>query len=172
MAGAARGALHWRLCGLPSGCSGPGASHTPSSPLAAGSYTFRVRATDAAGNTDQSPATRAFTVTAAGGPPSIPTTVPTDGFSGFSRSGPVVAVLDQPMDKASVEAAFSLKRSVNGERVSGSFSWYGNALLFIPSAPLALHASTRPRSGRAPAISPASTLRRQRAGSSAPRHNR
>ena len=63
--------------------------------------------------------------------------MPTDGFSGFSRTGPVVAVFDQPMDKASVEAAFSLKRSVNGERVSGSFSWYGNALLFTPSAPLA-----------------------------------
>jgi hypothetical protein len=41
-------------------CSGPGASHTPASPLALGSYTFRVRAMDAAGN--QATATRAFTV--------------------------------------------------------------------------------------------------------------
>lgn len=43
-------------------CSGPGASHTPASPLADGSYTFRVRATDAQGNTDPSPATESFTV--------------------------------------------------------------------------------------------------------------
>ncbi len=42
-------------------CSGPGASHTPSA-LADGSYTFRVRATDGAANTDQTPATRSFTV--------------------------------------------------------------------------------------------------------------
>ena len=42
-------------------CSGPGATHTPASPLANGSYTFRVRAT-AAGNTDPTPATSNFTV--------------------------------------------------------------------------------------------------------------
>jgi Big-like domain-containing protein/lysyl oxidase len=41
-------------------CSGPGASHTPLSPLANGTYTFRVRATDAAGN--QATASRGFTV--------------------------------------------------------------------------------------------------------------
>jgi 6-phosphogluconolactonase (cycloisomerase 2 family) len=43
-------------------CSGPGASHTPASALADGTYTFRVRATDGQGNTDQSPATESFTV--------------------------------------------------------------------------------------------------------------
>ena len=42
-------------------CSGPGATHTPAA-LSDGSYTFRVRATDGAANTDQSPATRSFTV--------------------------------------------------------------------------------------------------------------
>jgi hypothetical protein len=44
-------------------CSGPGASHTPSTPLSAGSHSFSVRATDKAKNTDQTPATRTFTVT-------------------------------------------------------------------------------------------------------------
>jgi putative glycosyl hydrolase/Big-like domain-containing protein len=43
-------------------CSGPGASHTPSTPLSAGSHTFAVRATDQAKNTDPTPATRTFTV--------------------------------------------------------------------------------------------------------------
>ena len=45
-------------------CSGPGATHTPASPLADGAYTFRVRATDSDGtpNTDPSPATETFTV--------------------------------------------------------------------------------------------------------------
>ena len=43
-------------------CSGPGASHTPSSPLALGSHTFQVQAADRAQNTDLSPATRNFTI--------------------------------------------------------------------------------------------------------------
>lgn len=42
-------------------CSGPGATHTPA-PLADGSYTFRVRAIDAASNVDPTPATDAFVV--------------------------------------------------------------------------------------------------------------
>ena len=43
-------------------CSGPGASHTPSTPLPAGSHTFEVRATDKAKNTDATPSKRTFTV--------------------------------------------------------------------------------------------------------------
>ncbi len=43
-------------------CSGPGASHTPSSPLALGTHTFEVQATDRAQNTDLTPAIRPFDV--------------------------------------------------------------------------------------------------------------
>ncbi len=43
-------------------CSGPGDSHTASPQLADGAHTFEVRATDSAQNTDQTPATRSFTV--------------------------------------------------------------------------------------------------------------
>lgn len=43
-------------------CSGPGKAHTRAAALAAGSYTFRVRALDEAGNPDTTPATRAFSV--------------------------------------------------------------------------------------------------------------
>ena len=44
-------------------CSGPEASHTPALPLLPGLHTFEVRATDAALNTDPTPASRTFTVT-------------------------------------------------------------------------------------------------------------
>ncbi len=54
-------------------CSGPGATHTPTSALPDGTYTFRVSATDAAGNPG-TPATRSFTI-AAGTPPGAPTGV-------------------------------------------------------------------------------------------------
>ncbi|HMY24872.1 MAG TPA: hypothetical protein PLJ59_00925 [Solirubrobacterales bacterium] len=45
-----------------SACSGPGQTHTPAAPLAEGTFTFEVRATDPVGNTDQTPASRTFTV--------------------------------------------------------------------------------------------------------------
>jgi hypothetical protein len=45
-----------------SSCSGPGATHTPMSPLSDGGHTFRVQAIDQAGNGDPSPATRTVTV--------------------------------------------------------------------------------------------------------------
>ena len=37
------------------------------------------------------------------------------------------------MGKPATEAAFSLKRNSDGAPVSGSFGWYGNALIFQPS---------------------------------------
>ncbi len=56
-------------------CSGPGSSHTPPSPLGDGSYTFRLRATDAAGN--QGTATRSFSLDTAAPPgPDLTSTVP------------------------------------------------------------------------------------------------
>jgi hypothetical protein len=43
-------------------CSGPGASHTPSTPLSHGTHSFAVLATDRAKNTDPTPATSTFTL--------------------------------------------------------------------------------------------------------------
>jgi hypothetical protein len=43
-------------------CSGPGGSDTPAAPLADGSHSFEVRATDPAGNTDPTPAQASFAV--------------------------------------------------------------------------------------------------------------
>jgi hypothetical protein len=44
-------------------CSGPGATHTTAT-LADGQHTFRVRATDVAGNVDDTPVVRTFVVDA------------------------------------------------------------------------------------------------------------
>ncbi len=62
---------------------------------------------------------------------------PADGATGVARSSVTVASFNKAMDKPSAEAAFSLKRTSDGAAVSGSFSWYGNALIFTPSALLA-----------------------------------
>ena len=57
-------------------CSGPGDTDTPALPLADGTYTFRVRATDQAGNTG-APATQDFTVQTPPPPPPTTTTTAT-----------------------------------------------------------------------------------------------
>ena len=69
-------------------------------------------------------------------PPAITTVSPNDSATGVARTAPIVASFDQAMDKPSAQAAFSLKRSSNGAAVSGSFGWYGNALIFLPAKPL------------------------------------
>jgi hypothetical protein len=76
-------------------CAGPGDTDTPSSPLADGPYTFRVEATDAAGNS--AIATRTFQVDAT--PPSVSVDsgpsgltsdqTPTFTFSATDTAGPV-----------------------------------------------------------------------------------
>ena len=59
-------------------CSGPGASHT-TGVLADGPHTFEVRAIDAAGNVDASPAIRTFTVDATPPAPPLLTATTPDG---------------------------------------------------------------------------------------------
>ena len=68
--------------------------------------------------------------------PAITSMTPSDGECGVSRVAPISVLFDNPMDKPSVEAAFSLKRTSNGDPVSGSFSWFGNLLEFTPSTSL------------------------------------
>ena len=58
-------------------CSGPGATHTPSSPLGNGSHTFYVRAIDLSDNVDPLPASQTFTVSTESPPPPPPPPPPT-----------------------------------------------------------------------------------------------
>jgi Domain of unknown function (DUF1929)/Bacterial Ig-like domain len=110
---------------------------SPSAPLAsATNYTARVNATakDAAGTPLAAPKTWQFTTATQ---PVVSSVSPADGATGVSRSAVTYAVFDKAMDKASAEAAFSLRRTSDGAAVSGSLGWYGNALIFKPNADLA-----------------------------------
>jgi hypothetical protein len=88
-------------------CSGSG-SHSPSSPLAGGSYTFRVRATDAAGNSASD--TRSFTVDAPAPPPPPPPPPPTP-----DTTPPVVTITGGPKGKTKdTTPKFSFTSSESG----------------------------------------------------------
>ena len=53
---------------------------------------------------------------------------------------PISVTFNQPMDHASVEAAFSLRkdRDASGEKINGTFQWITNTLGFVPSRKLEL----------------------------------
>jgi hypothetical protein len=69
--------------------------------------------------------------------PQIASVVPAANATEVLPNVTVVVGFDSPMDKPSAEAAFSLKRTSGGTPVTGSFGWYGNALLFKPNGDLA-----------------------------------
>ena len=69
-------------------CSGPGNSHTAAPALGEGPHTFEVRARDQAGNTDQTPASRSFTVDT--GAPVAPSITDTDPDSPANDNNPEI----------------------------------------------------------------------------------
>ncbi len=109
----------------------------PASDLApATQYTATVStaAKDAAGHPLPAAKSWKFTTT---NRPIVNYLYPADGATGVSRASFVIPFFNKAMDKPSAEAAFTLKRTIGGATVPGTFGWYGNALIFVPSSPLA-----------------------------------
>ena len=68
--------------------------------------------------------------------PTIDAVAPADGTTGVSRNAGVSVSFSEPMDQAATANAFSLVRASDGTRVSGTFSWSDNTMIFRPAAPL------------------------------------
>lgn len=112
----------------------------PTSPLTPGAaYTASVTtaAKSAAGWRIAAGRSWQFTATTDGTAPSLLITSPAAGATGVARNAAVVAVFSELMDKPSTQGAFSLRRTSTGATVPGRFAWYGTALIFIPTNPLA-----------------------------------
>jgi hypothetical protein len=118
------------------GWYGPGVLiFKPNAVLAAGTqYTASVStaAKDLAGNPLPVAKTWRFTTT---NRPIISSVYPADGATGVSRSSVTYAIFNKAMDRASTEAAFTLKRTSDGAAVSGSFGWYGPGVLIFKPDP-------------------------------------
>ena len=114
------------------------ASSSPTPPWRPARSTRRASPTaakDLAGNPLAAAKTWQFTTS---NPPVIKSVSPADGASNVAPGALTIAFFNKDMDKASAQAAFSLKRTSDGAPVSGAFGWYGPAtLLFQPDADLA-----------------------------------
>ncbi len=83
--------------------------------------------------------------------PKVNSVTPAHNATGVPRDAVLVAGFSEAMNKSATQGAFVLRRTSTGAAVSGAFSWYGNALIFKPSAPLT------PGAGYTASISTAAT---------------
>jgi hypothetical protein len=121
------------------GWYGPGVLLFKPDPILAGGTQYTATVTNAAKDLAglQLPVTKTWRFTTTNRP-IIQSVHPADGATGVAGDSIIYAIFNKPMDKASTEAAFSLRRTSDGAAVSGSFGWYGpGVLLFKPDAGLA-----------------------------------
>ncbi len=112
----------------------------PDPPLAAATkYTAKIAAglTDVTGGVLADDHTWSFTTTS----PTVVMRAPTSNQ--VAPTSPITISFSQPMDAASVEAAFSLRTAEDNVAVAGRFDWQdgGRTLIFQPDQPLTYGAS-------------------------------
>lgn len=109
-------------------------------PALAGGQTYTVSID--AGLTDQTGGVleQAFSWQFTTLPPNIVSVTPADGQITVGTDSTVEVEFNQPMDRASVEAAFLLANTADNQPVTGAFSWdeKGRTLTFTPARRLAL----------------------------------
>jgi hypothetical protein len=66
----------------------------------------------------------------------VSSTTPANNAINVFPNKAVVATFDVAMNHAPTQSAFTLKRTSTGALVAGTFSWFGNALIFKPNADL------------------------------------
>lgn len=109
------------------------ATFAPDETAGLGDYSFRVRYTNSSGNTSEwLEALDLVTVTPA--PPRVVQTKPIRNENDVPISTDITVTFNKPMDKATVEDAFSVATGV--QRATGSFTWDENTLIFSPSPQL------------------------------------
>ena len=110
-------------------------------PALAGGQTYRVTVEagleDQTGGVMEEPYSWEFTTL----PPQIVSVTPEDGSFDVPLDTEIAVIFNQPMDAASVQAAFSLVETVSGQAVQGTFEWdeAGQKMTFTPTGLLSLN---------------------------------
>ena len=105
--------------------------------LQEGSHTFRVRATDQAGNTDATPAVRRWSVDTTS--PKVDSITPAGGARGVARAANVEVAFSEPMDASTVnKTTVTLAKGTSGTPLSATVTYDAatNRATLDPSANL------------------------------------
>ena len=90
--------------------------------LSNGSHTFEVRATDAAGNVDATPASRSWTIDAT--PPTVTSVAPQDGATDVALDARAEATFSEDMDPSTIDAStFTLTNEGTGSPVAATVAY-------------------------------------------------
>ncbi len=122
-------------CSLDGAAFAPCASPASYTDLADGPHTFAARATDAAGNTDPTPATSSWTIDATA--PSVSGVSPVDGATDVPLATSVTATFDEAMAPATVTGS-TFRLTLAGSPIAATVNYNGNSHVatLTPSAPL------------------------------------
>jgi hypothetical protein len=127
-------------CRLDGGAFGACTSPTVYSSLAAGSHTVEVRATDAAGNVDATPATYTWVVDLVA--PTISSRTPAPGASNVAPTSAVTIVFSEAINAGTVTTSSVFVRRVGtGTNLAATVSSNAATVTLQPTAPLLLGAS-------------------------------
>jgi hypothetical protein len=125
-------------------CSGA-RSHTPSSPLADGRHTFRVRAVDAADNADPTPAHRSFTVDTVR--PARPTITATNPPSPANDNNPEVIGTAEAGSTVKIYTGTGCSGSPAAQGSASAFASPGITVPVPDNSTTAFHARATDRAG-------------------------
>jgi hypothetical protein len=126
-------------CQLDGGALGACTSPTSYSGLATGSHTFQVKATDAAGNVDLTPASFTWTISAA---PTVTSTAPVSGATGVATSVAPTATFSTAMNASTITAASFTLTPSGGSAVAATVAYNSGTLTATLTPSAALTAST------------------------------
>ena len=111
-----------------------GSGGESSSPIADGTWYWRVKANDTSGVWSDWSGWRIIKIDTAA--PTVTAVSPAQGATNIAITTTITKTFNEPMNQTSVEASFKVYQDGSATNLSGTYSWSGNECIFTPSSQL------------------------------------